>query len=262
MAPRKEWPALRSWLRKVYNKKVDKYFNDEDNDSNINAGRKATKDACLIGADDSQNIALIKMNNFNFIVREIDKQPIYGIPCTSFHESLTFYPQVILYFKETLEDAQSKNRKPITAEHGYRLKNDNITDADIRELARKIRQEFATPPTRFKKGEIKISYKDKRKGYEFILAVDAESEARTIISKILDIQGDTPDWELLTNSESGKNFKVRRTMRLLGETVELQRQRPIGYVQFTHAELKLHGVVPDVVLVDVTGRYSGALIYA
>ncbi|HEY9711315.1 MAG TPA: hypothetical protein V6D48_24105 [Oculatellaceae cyanobacterium] len=263
MAASREWAFVRSWLRRVYNKKVYEYFKDLDSndDPDINTGRSATKAACLIGANDSQNIALIKMYNFNSVVREIDREPIYGIPCTTFHRKVKFYPQIVLHFKESKEDAQRNNRRPIGAEHSFRFHQKSISEAEVKELARKIKQEFATPPVKFKKGEIKISYKDEENDSEFILAVDDEAEAKKIITKILSIQGEKPNWDYLTNSESGRNFKAKKTEHILGEVVELPQRRPIGHVEFTHAELKVRGLIPDKVLVDVTLTYPNALLY-
>ena len=52
---------------------------------------------------------------------------------------------------------------------------------------------FNTPrPHSFVKGREKFSYRDKINGYEFIITARDKSEAKDVINKLLEIQGDNP----------------------------------------------------------------------
>lgn len=264
MATSKEWVSVRSVLRKSYNREVLHYFRDLPTDDPPETTRLAVRNSCLIRPNESQNLALIKMLNFRFQIQKVwDNPNIYSVPITHFHASVEFLPQVILNFREKLSDAKTENRYPIRAQVGFRLTEKNISKPEAKILADKIALKFAKPtPFKWQKGRTKISYRDKEKGYEFILAAYSETEAKQLIESVLDLQGHTPDWDLLTNSESGKNWNTTEYTTILGKQRAKPKRRPVGYVQFTHAELKIPGLIPDLVLVDAFGRYKDALVYA
>ncbi|MBW4568619.1 MAG: hypothetical protein KME31_11510 [Tolypothrix carrinoi HA7290-LM1] len=49
---------------------------------------------------------------------------------------------------------------------------------------------------------------------------------------------------------------------ILGKTRRKPRERPVAYVRFRWAELKLHGLVNDIILYDLTGYWRNALVKA
>ena len=61
----------------------------------------------------------------------------------------------------------------------------------------------------WRKGKVRASYSDWDKGYQFQLLCRNESDARTLIGKVLDIQGHTPDWENLNISENSEPASAR-----------------------------------------------------
>jgi hypothetical protein len=261
----KQWTFVRSWLRRTYNKKVHEYFKDLDpnQDPDNSTGRSATKAACLIGANDSQSIASLKMQIFEQFV-ENDGEIFYSIPATELWEfSVEGDPQIILRFREQTDDARSKNRYPIRGRVSIRIsENDISSDSDIRNWARKVRDEFARPQYYYQKGKIKFTYIDKKKGYQFILGTNDEDNARGVIRKVMDLKGDTPDWNRLRESRSKQNFSEQKTKRVGGEIIKMPTLRPEGRVYFSHAELNVDGMAKNKILVDTTGRFKEALLYA
>lgn len=261
------WPRLRKLLRAPsigFNAEVYRHFKDVHATS-TDVGRRAIRDFCLIGAKDSRTTANSKIQYFRDQVQKVHLKPeIYGIPVANYkQETVEGYPQVIIHFRESATDARTNDRYPIRAQVGYRLKDDSLSQSQVDSLATKVKSKFGgATPFKFKKGTTKFSYKDKKKGYEFILAADTETEAKSVVTAVLSLNGDTPDWDILTASKSGRTWTTKKTKTVLGKTVELPNQRPIGWVHFTHAELKIPELERDIVLVDQTGRFKNALLWA
>lgn len=261
MAISKEWSHTRSVLRKTYNKEVVRYFGDlpEDQEPDNVTGRSSLKRASLIGATESMMSANIKMMNFIFSIKQSHNKPaIYGTPVTNLDEEIKYNPQVALWFREKISDARIKGRVPIRARVSFRVLDQNISKAEVQSLANKIKAKFGEPLFSFNKGKVKFSYRDKERGYAFILATDDEADARKVIDATLELQDHVPDWELLFDSTSNQSW-AKKTKQILGQTVEMPVKRPIGKVWFTHAELKIHGLNRDIILCDATRNYPGSL---
>lgn len=248
---------LQDVYMRVYNRQVRASFRADLQDGDISTPSASMKEACLIKDTDNAQMMLLRLNLFYFVREEArNLQPInYLMPFPEWNDDVTNKPQVILYFEETKEDAKAKKRRAITQRVSFRLMNETvetITKADIEELSREIRTTF--PRTyRFRKGRIKLSYRDKKNGYELIITPYSENEGRELITKVLSLRDKVPDWELLTNSESGRNFAKRETVVYQGKPKKLGEKRPIGYVILKRAELKLPGGVGSEVLYETWG---------
>jgi hypothetical protein len=191
--------------------------------------------------------------------------PVYGIPVATYQETLRYHPQIRFYFAEP-EDLVEDGYEPVQRECSIRLwreDNDSITPQKARTYAERIRREFTTGrPYTWKTGRLKVCYLDKRKGYDFRILGWSESEAKELISKCMDIQEDTPDWEKLSVTESKRTFHtIPGTHYVYGKTRRKPRDRPIAYVRFRYAELKIWGI-DDETLVDCTGVRRNPLITA
>lgn len=138
-------------------------------------------------------------------------------------------PHVHLFFIEKKSTAILARRKRAEALISFRITDktiSTITQADLNELKREINLAF--PSTyQLKKGRYKYSYRDKENGYEMILTLLNETEAREVITKVLSIRDKTPDFELLRTSTSEKNFTVRKTVSILNQIEKLPLERPI-----------------------------------
>lgn len=254
-------------LQSVYipqhNKAVKLFFSDHADDwqPNIASPRSSLRTACTMRDEDNQLMMNLR-HHLLFDLLGYGKQVIYGLPSFELHETREFLPQCVLWFREKSTEAKTHGRYPARARISFRITDTNFTEVEAKALALKIKEIFATPKIIFKKGEVKISYRDLIQGYEFILAAHNETEAKEVITKVLSLRSHEPNWENLTNSESGKHFQTKKYKLILGKETQMPNRRPIANCLFTHAELKIHGMVKDKILCDTTGRYPAAYEYA
>jgi hypothetical protein len=262
MSVSKQWPLIRSWLRRTYNKEVLEFFRDlpADVDPDNSTGRSTTKAVCLIGANDSQGIAETKRQNF----RELKEKA--GLLLQQNHEFMSLpgdtiegFPQIQLWFEEKYSTAKLNRRQVIKARVGFRVMEEDWSLAEATNLARKIHQSFATPIFRFERGKYKWSYRDKKKGYEFILCTPTEAEAKRVITATMALKDDTPDWKKLTQSKRVEERTTTETVRVLGKPVKLAPDRVETTVAFRYAIAKIPPLTTDYPLVDTSLRYWNAL---
>lgn len=264
MAASRQWQLIRSWLRRTYNKEVHEFFKDIpadlDLDLDITTGRSATKAVCLIGAQDSQSIAEIKRGIFRDLKEKAglkaQQHDYETLPDFSFEG----FPQVQLWFYEKYSKAKLEKRNMARARVSFRIIDDDWSKSKAEAMAQKIYNKFATPAFNFEKGSKKAHYRDKQKGYEFILAVPDITEAKRVIEAVLDLKGDTPNWKLLNLSDKpDETFNVVESMRVMSKTVRTV-QRPSTRVYFNYAIAKVPPLPEDFPLVDISARYWNALI--
>jgi hypothetical protein len=176
------------------------------------------------------------------------------IPGTSFRGS----PQVQLWFKEQSSVAKlaDRARNPHEARASFRLPEGSwASEAPAREMARKIKAKFATPIFQFQSGEIKFTYFDNKKGYDFRLLTLNATEAKKVIESVMDLNGHSPDWKLLKKHESepGTFSSIPDRVQVLGKTVKVSNLRPKTTLYFNYAIGKVPPRIEEVYLVD-TGR--------
>jgi len=261
-----EFERLQSVLRLTYNKTMRRAFKDDLQDGNPDhVNEIALRDAVTIKDDDSAGMMTLRMLTGYMLVPEafhggrtlIPADSIYGIPKQEYDESVLYKPQVILKWKEPKNDADREGRARHTMRMSFRLMKDteDLTQLDVNTLRLAIQREFPTgqaTPFYFKTGRVKCSYRQKNKGYEFIISAYSLKEAEILVRKVLDIQGDTFDAELLTeSSKPNVNWKARKTQRILGETTVIPEKRRIARVRLYRAELHLHGHAKGIELYQV-----------
>jgi len=107
------------------------------------------------------------------------------------------------------------------------------------------------------------SYTDWGKGYQLQLLTRSTSEARELISKVLDIQNDVPNWAKMNYSENEEPMEAYPTIpereMIYGELRREPRKRPIAAVRFQHSLLHIHGIAAPIVLYDRSYTYAAAL---
>lgn len=259
------WERLQSVLMQVQNRRVREFFKDLDSSPIATQGRAALKDACLLEDNDTATIALIRLMLYYLVLEggEALHPPIYSIPVDQYHQRVQFRPQVTLFFKEDLADVE-EGYAPLTAELSFRLRStdENITPAEAQLLANKIRTEFATGGGyRWRKGRMLLTYQDKEKGYLFQVYAVNEAEGKDVMRKVMSIQNDTLDEDLLKINQLASTPPTVPPMKLIyGKTRRLPRKRPVGWVRFIWAEMHVWGVQEAIVLVDRSGRRRSALI--
>jgi hypothetical protein len=264
---------LQDTWRRVHNRRVREHFRDLSDpssawDETIETARGGLRVACTMDDTDSADMTIIRTLLFWVVLGEAAalQAPIYGIPIDRYQQSVKFAPQVTMYFKEDLADVE-EGYAPIDAEISFRLMSETpqtITEADLNRLATKIRNEFATGSGyRWRKGRMVLSYKDVEHGYNFFLHAYSETEGREVLNKILDLQNDTINLNMLRINElAAAPPIVPPTQTILGKPRRLPRRRPVGYVRFIYADVNIWGIPNAICLVDRSGRRRNALISA
>lgn len=247
---------FQSFCRKYVNKAVKNHFKDvsgdDENSLSVNVPRQAIKRVCLHKDTDPIMLTIGRLLIWWVEAKGLFDEYIYGIPVTTFHESVAFKPQIKLFWREDSEDAKNNNRYPLRAEYTVRYRGKYESKRDLEQLGKKINSIFNSPKAHvFTKGRTKYSYRDKTKGYELIITANSDNDAKDVINKLLAIQEDSPlDEEFLTKSTSDKNWSKKETVRVAGQAFSKPKKRQVGKVHFTHAEFAVHGMARDRVLVS------------
>lgn len=266
--PVKAWSFQRKVIRQIHNRRVIQYFRDipELDDDALSTGRKNIRACCLIGANDNQGLVQLKMDTFFYLVQEVQYKPdVYGMPVADHGELFAYTPQVELYFAENQIEVE-EGYKPTSAQISFRLldeKYKSVTPSEARVLAAKIKSLFVIGQRgyKWKKGRTKLLYNDKPNGYQLKIYCYDEAEGKSILNKILDIQGHNIDPDKLFFSKREGSFPtVPPTKTIYGKARRLPRQRPVANVSFRYAVLKIWGITEPIPLVDLTGTKNKALV--
>lgn len=260
-----EWEHLQDQIRIEHNKRARKWFTGVDDDD-ISTARASIKHACIIKDNDTAIMTLMRLWLFEvFVGHAKSLQPdIYGIPITTFQTQIEFKPQVQLYFVEASRDVEA-GYAPVEGEISFRLTEaqyqQDVSPAEAKNLANKIKAVMATPIFVWKKGRILCTYKDPDRGYNFQLYCFNETEGRRVIEQVLDIRNHSPDWDLLVVHESKRNFPIVPPQKVVyGKSRRQPRKRPRADVRFRYATLHLYGLQNPITLVDTTGFRRNPLV--
>lgn len=259
-------------VKKVVNKLVKERFKDVDldeGDVDLSSARGALKTACTHQEKDSMLLTIGRMLMFSQVCGFGLEQvwDLFGGEVERHLANVTYMPQVKLFFRESDFDADP-GFLPISAIVSFRIKGetpDSFTKGKAEALANKINSQFAKPtPYKWKKGKELYTYRDELKNYNFQLYAFNETEAKKVIRDCLGINGDTFKDELLSLHGSIKPTEAYPTLplkkRVMGETLNQPRKRPVGNVIFRYAQLHVQGRIKPLTLVDTTYSFSNALI--
>lgn len=265
---------LQLTIRRYLNKQIREDFRDMFDDGDTWEPEVGTTRGAMLRAllhEDSDPIAVtsarMMLYYFTFGKARNLQTPIYGIPATHFQESIKFYPQVRLFFNEDYSLVED-GYESVKADISFRLMNETeetITPAKAQIIATRIRSLFATGQGfTWKKGREKWCYYDQSRGYKLQILAWNESEAKKVIEQVLDVQQHTPNWqEYLSVATKKRSFPtVPGTHRVYGKQRRKPRDRPVAFVRFRYAELKVWGMTHAVTLVDKTGTRRNPLIAA
>lgn len=260
-----DWEHFQSVLIAVQNRRIRKEFDDADDDD-ISTPRGSLKQACLLKDADSAIQSLMRLWLYYVVLGGATAMhpPLYSIPSDRYQQLVRFAPQVTMYFKEDIEDVED-NFAPLDAEISFRLmgeSNTTISKQDLERLATKIRSEFASAGGyRWKKGRVKLNYRDQDQGYLLSINAFSESEGKEVIRKVLELQSHTLDEGKLTINQLGEAPPtLPPTQQILGKTRRQPRRRPVGYVRFVWAEVHIHGIPEGICLLDRSGRRRNPII--
>lgn len=267
MAISNDWAFQRSFLRKTYNKEVQEYFKDvpEGDEANNTTGRAATRNACLIGVNDSRVEAYMKMHTFRYVVQRVHLRPdVYGIPIDDLEESVNFSPVVHLYFYQDAQ-AVTPGKDPVRRQISFRLPDETtktMNPVKARELARKIKNEFAlNNGYRFDTGKIKATYAYHPKFRKMTALVRQKPDGREIITKVLSLFDQSFDADKLTFNDPEKSSVTNPVGQdlIYGKQRGKRRWRPIAIVRFQWASLHIEGMGKGIILVDRSARFPNPL---
>ncbi|MBD2425261.1 hypothetical protein [Phormidium sp. FACHB-1136] len=263
--------TLQAIIRRWQNRETREYFSDFGVDENwspdLTTHRGILAKALLHEDEDPYMVTLLKCWFLEHIRSQAYRVPYYGIPVSSFQESRKFRPQVALFFQEDLADVEP-GYPPVTGEISFRLMDhttETITPTIAGTFANRIRTAFGVggPGYVWRKGKDMATYNDWGKGYALQILTRSESEAREVISKVLDVQNDTPDWSKMNYSQNEAPMEAFPTIPgndfIFGQTRRRPRKRPIASVRFQTALLHVHGLPNPVVLYDRSGVHPTAL---
>lgn len=269
MAVSNNWKNLRSFLRKSYNREVNEWFKDvTDPTPNNNTPRQQAKRACLVLPKETQNTALIKMLTFRFTVQRVHLRPhIIGTPIGTFDSQRKYRPQIVLEFTEDELDVEAGYAR-VDGRISFRLMNEtseSISSSTLLSIANKIKLEFGTGEGFvWRKGKDLASYTDKANGYQFQLLVRNKIDAKEIISKVLDLNNDTPNWSKLSYKENEEPTEaypiIPPTQNILNKLYREPRIRPIASVHYTHSYCKIWGLANPIILHDRSLSFIQTLV--
>lgn len=271
MLPNNFSPAehLQDTIRRTYNPEVREWFADlTTDDPDINTPRGSLRTACTHLENDTMDMTVSRMLLFDMVIKQRFTQAQGGSDRDLNYRVLRrTRPQVTLYFLEDLEDVEP-GYDPVAGEISFRLMDQTSTtfsNSEAIALANRIKAEFGTSQGfTWRKGRELCSYTDWDKGYQLQLLVRSESEGRSLVGKILDLQSHTPEWEFFNHIENGAPAEAFPTVppreTILGKSRRLPRRRPVADVRFQYATVKIAGLAKPVYLFDRSGRYSNALV--
>lgn len=261
--------TLQSIIRKWQNRELREYFSDygvdESWDPDLTTPRGQLAHALRHDDEDPYLVTLLKCWFFEHIKGQAYRVPYYGIPVSSFQESRKFMPQIKLVFREDLEDVEP-GYPPVEGEITFRLMGaTDITKSQAEVFATRVKLAFGAGGAGYlwRKGKDMATYTDWAKGYQLQILTRSEAEAREVITKVLDIQNDAPNWAKLNYSENAAPAEAYPTIPdrelIYGELRRLPRKRPVADCRFQYALLHLHGVAAPIVLYDRSYTYAAAL---
>lgn len=267
---------LQSTFIRSYNKEVKNYFKDldpDDLDPDITIPRQSLYIACKITDNDTAAMVQMRMFMYYFVLRRAaDMQtPIYGIPLPDLQASRKFKPQITLKFREDLADVE-EGYEPVWGEISFRLMNEEsntITKTELITLGNKIKTIFGVGNGKvWRKGKKMFSYTDKAKGYQFQILAREKTDAKDLISDVLDIQNDTPDWRKFKSNETGDSSSDELSaypytppnITIFGEVQKEPRRRPNVNVRFMWAEVAIWGKPRAIILYDHSFTHFDGLV--
>lgn len=252
-------------VRIEHNKAVKAYFKNQKN-NDVSTPKARLKHSCLIKDDDPIPVVSMRLWLFEVMVGRMQaiQAPVFSsIDLNEFSE-IKYKPQVQLFFQESqTASTYDPDYYPVKGEISFRLTNETsatMTRAKAEALAKKIKQEFATPLFLWDKGWYYCSYRDIENGYQLKFLVKSKSEGEKVVKQVLKIQSHTFNDNYFQFIEHDRTYPaVPGTAKIYGRTRKEKRSRPRAEVRFRHAKLLIHGLNNAINLVDAGGRLRSVI---
>lgn len=258
--------------KKIANKIVREYFKDITNlesDLDLTTSRQALLKACLHREDDSLMLTVARNQLFTqYTSYTRDSYPLFtGDLLNELSEENAYKPKITLFFKEDDDDVDP-DYQPVRMEVSWRLVDEtssSISKAELTTIANKIKTNFASGNGYvFKKGRKIVSYRQKSKGYEFLIRARTLADGKNLIRDILSMNGDPLESGLLKISEVDDETDAfpynPGTQTILGKKHPKVRKRPLVNVRFRYAYASIYGVKRPIYLYSRTHAIPDALV--
>lgn len=258
--------------KKIANKIVREYFKDVvalESDLDLTAPRQALLKACLHKEDDSLLLTIGRNQLFaQYTTYLRDQHPIVaGTLLDEIDANIAYKPKITLYFREDADDVEAGYR-PLDMEVSWRLVNEtstNVTKTELTTIANKIKTNFgAGSGYVFKRGRKIVAYSKLSQGYNFILRARDLSEGKSLIQKIVAMNGDSLDTEILklsaVDNEADAFPYNPGTQVILGKRRPKPRKRPLVNVRFRYAYATVNGWGKPVYLYSKSHAIADVLV--
>jgi hypothetical protein len=258
--------------KKIVNKIVREYFRDVtalEADLDLTTPRQALLKACLHREEDSMFLTIARnLLFYQFTTYARDQQPLVtGNLLNELSESNTHRPKITLFFREDDQDVDP-GYQAVDMECSWRLVDETsqtITKAKLTTIAQRIKTQFGSGNGYvFKKGRKIVSYRDKSKGYEFLLRSRSLEDGRELIRDILTMNGDSLESGLLKSSEVADEVEAfpanPGTQLILGKRHNKPRKRPVTNVRFKYAYAFIDGIGQPIYLYSRNYLIPDALV--
>jgi len=141
----------------------------------------------------------------------------------------------------------------------------SITKAELTTIANKIKTRFGSGNGYiFKKGRKVVCYRQKSKGYEFLIRARSLADGKELIQAILTMNGDSIESGLLKVSEVENEADAfpynPGTQTILNQRHPKIRKRPLVNVRFRYAYASIYGKPKPVYLYSRTGAIPDVLV--
>lgn len=251
------WQHLHEMLVNAHNRNVrNTFFDTPDDDLTSSFG--GMKIACLMDADDTVDMTLLRLMLFYFVFEGKLPTPVYAMPIADYQAEVTFRPQVHLWFEEVWTPNTQNEWSPIRSRVSFRLMNETsqtINPQKAQSLALRVK-EFLGAGHGFKweRGPVKVTYLDKENGFDFRLLVISEGEAVRVIEAVLAVAQKGFNEQFVTVHNARRSFPSSTgSQEVYGKVRQKPRQRPTVQVQFRKAELHVYGIAKPILLVSHFG---------
>ena len=261
-----EWENLQDLVRLEHNKAVREYFkNQEDND--ISTPKARLKHTCLIKDEDTATMTQLRLWLFEVTCGHAAslQTPIYGVPVQELQSQFEFKPQIKLYFLEPFDhETHSSGLPQAQGEITFRLMHESsetISRSHAEQLARRIKQVFATPIFTWEKGWYNATYIDKIRGYQLRILVKSKAEGERVVRHVLEVQEHAFDRDYFQYIEHDKTYSTNPgTHRVYGRTVKKNIRRRRVDIKFKYAQLLIWGIPHPINLVATSGSRLKSVI--
>ena len=255
------WSHFVSVIAQIQNRIVKEDFNDVGDDSwepEISTPRGSLRTACTIRATDSAQLVILRLILYYIVLRKAqDMQiPVYGIPIGALQAQRKYKPQVMLYFSQDGNEVPP-NGNPVTGEISWRIMNETsetITKVEITRIANLIKTHFGGTGFVWRKGKFMVSYTDWNQGLQLQILSRTPEEGERVIKEVLKVHGGSfIRKKMNVNENQDANDRYPTTPQretILGESVELPKERPLEDVRFRYAILHVHGLRKPIHLYD------------